>query len=613
MKNLLKCKVSVFSLLVVLMLYSCSDESTMNLKSSTLKSGEFEIPTDVKWNVTSGTASSEELVGEGAYNGAFIYSYDGDATTFWHSKWQGGSDPLPISATWTLQADADILDYALYTPRGGNPNGNGTWQKIDVFVSTDASPNYTKVISDFDCVAAGYPVRIDFPTPIQNPKSINIVIKQGVGNFASCGEMEFYKKADTSVSPKYKELRMSNVGYVEPDLYAGDGGSVMKLRQATSIADITGKAFFKFEQAGTVRIQALLKNNNINKRIKVEFNELNAELNIPVTQGYEWVTITTAYFNAAPGYSCMKFKNLTSGDIFIDKLRIIGNASDGVTFNNPESPRRNAVSVHLGYPVTGIPNVEWFYNEITIPEGFDEPYHSFYMANGWFLGYSGIQTRDVTGPRSSKILIFSCWNSKETDNPDYWAKVTKKGDNVISSAFGGEGTGAKTHVENFDWKTGQTYSFLLQARVSTGTPGSTMQKSDTTYYSLFWKEKEAADWNFQATIMSPYNGRSLYGLYSFVENYIGIDGQHQRQALYHNQWVKNADGWTQLLKADFTSDGGKAYRNDIGAGVHGNGYFLWNGGFINNAGWPGDRFTRNSSTTQPLSESELIKLERISR
>ncbi len=617
MKNLFfKFKLTIFSLSLFFMSFSCNEETehTSISEEDTTTSMRAQIASPgAKWAVTSGYASSEELIGEGSNNGAFKFSYDGTAATFWHSKWYDGADALPVTGTWTLEEGADKLDYILYTPRGENANGNGTWEKIDVYISTTSSPDtFTKAISDFNCAAVGYPTKIDFTTPILNPKNVRIVITQGRGGFASCGEVGFYK--EEVLNAPFKELEMGNVGFVEPDLYANDAnGARMMLRETTTENNIRGKVFFKFEEAGTVRMDLYIKNEHANKKLKIKLNEFDAIVDIPVTMGYEWVKITESFFNAAPSYSCMEIQNTTSGDVFIEKLRIIGDASNGVSFNDRENKRRNSVSVHLGYPVNGLSNIEWFYNEVTIPQGFDKPYHSFYMTNGWYLGYSGIQTRDVVGANSSRMLIFSCWNSKETEDQNYWAKVVKKGNGVGASSFGGEGTGAKTRIDNFEWEAGKTYSFLLNARVSTAVPGSTMQQTDTTYYSLFWKEKEATDWNFQATIMSPYNGRYLYGLYSFVENYWGTDGQHQRKALYHNQWVKGAAGWTELLTANFTADGGEKYRNDIGAGVDGAGYFLWNGGFIENEGWPGDKFTRESSATIPVSEAKLAELELIAR
>jgi hypothetical protein len=46
--------------------------------------------------------------------------------------------------------------------------------------------------------------------------------------------------------------------------------------------------------------------------------------------------------------------------------------------------------VHLKYPVADSVKTVSFYNEVTIPAGFD-PIHTYYMACGFARGYFGIQ------------------------------------------------------------------------------------------------------------------------------------------------------------------------------------------------------------------------------
>ena len=56
-----------------------------------LKKGINFLKTD--WKIVSFT--TEEASGEGSNNGHAKHLIDGNVETFWHSRWQGGSDPLP--------------------------------------------------------------------------------------------------------------------------------------------------------------------------------------------------------------------------------------------------------------------------------------------------------------------------------------------------------------------------------------------------------------------------------------------------------------------------------------------------------------------------------------
>jgi hypothetical protein len=51
---------------------------------------------------------------------------------------------------------------------------------------------------------------------------------------------------------------------------------------------------------------------------------------------------------------------------------------------------RNGPSVHLAYQLQTDKQIEYYYNEVTVPEGYD-PIHSYFMAIGFQFGYFGIQ------------------------------------------------------------------------------------------------------------------------------------------------------------------------------------------------------------------------------
>lgn len=93
---------------------------------------------------------------------------------------------------------------------------------------------------------------------------------------------------------------------------------------------------------------------------------------------------------------------------------IVGGKMQDVSYVAPKFSThfgRRGPSVHLGY-VLPKEDVEWFYNEITVPEEGDIP-SSYYMACGFGQGYFGMQNNS---PHPRRIL-FSVWSPFETDNP----------------------------------------------------------------------------------------------------------------------------------------------------------------------------------------------------
>lgn len=140
---------------------------------------------DKKWTVISGTASSFQPGEE------IEKSFDGDITTMWHSNWSR-IDP-GYTITYNLEENADRLDYIIYTPRS-TVGRNGTFGIVDISVQTELSVS-TQVITGYDFQHATTPTQINI-NPIEQPRSITFTIRDGVGGFASCAEMEFFKSGD---------------------------------------------------------------------------------------------------------------------------------------------------------------------------------------------------------------------------------------------------------------------------------------------------------------------------------------------------------------------------------------------------------------------------------
>lgn len=126
-------------------------------------------------------------------------SFDGNITTNYHSNW-GIKD-----ATYTLiynLASAASLDLISYYPR--QVGTNGYFGEIEIWANTTTNSEYVKIM-DYDCGGIEFvykapnalpPSHIELPVSVINPKSVKFVVLTGRGGFASCAEMEFYKKGE---------------------------------------------------------------------------------------------------------------------------------------------------------------------------------------------------------------------------------------------------------------------------------------------------------------------------------------------------------------------------------------------------------------------------------
>ena len=214
------------------------------------------------------------------------------------------------------------------------------------------------------------------------------------------------------------------------------------------------------------------------------------------------------------------------------------------------------------------------------------------MACGFRRGYFGIQVNSPTERR----IIFSVWDSgnEAVDRSRVAAenrvKLMAKGDGVVASDFGNEGTGGHSHLV-YPWKTGTTYRFLVVAQPA----------ANSTTYSGYFYFPEAKQWRLIASFRAPQDGSYLRGLYSFNENFGGANGQRQRLAEFGNQWAKTDDGsWLELSTATFSHDPtGKEDRKDYSAGITANRFFLSNGGFVGGLVKYGDEFHRSPRGLHP--------------
>ncbi|HTM97606.1 MAG TPA: DUF3472 domain-containing protein [Pedobacter sp.] len=360
------------------------------------------------------------------------------------------------------------------------------------------------------------------------------------------------------------------------------------------------KVYIRLAKKGnlTVSLNQLSKVNgeselsvSINRKVK-KVSIKQGDVSLPVG---DWTIKDT-------GYVAVEIKGLSkTGTQFptIGSLLVAGTAVDAKTAFVKDNEGnffywgRRGPSVHLNYQLPEKTDIEWFYNEITVPKGEDIQ-GSYFMTNGFAEGYFGIQ---VNSPTERRIL-FSVWSPFQTDNPkeipeSHKIKLLKKGKDVYTGEFGNEGSGGQSYLK-YNWKAGETYSFLLKA---------TPSEDNYTTYTAYFFTPESGQWRLIASFKRPQTQTYLKRLHSFLENFDPAFGDQTRKVLFKNQWVCDTKGvWTEINTARFTTDntGNKGYRMDYGGGVNGEAFYLRNCGFFSDFTIPKTSFKRKTLDHKPI-------------
>ena len=129
-----------------------------------------------------------------------------------------------------------------------------------------------------------------------------------------------------------------------------------------------------------------------------------------------------------------------------------------------------------------------------------EPEFTYYCAIQWDGGYTGLQRR---GTRYDYQLQFSIWDAQGID-----AQLIARGNDVVCSPFGGEGTGQKCEL-NYPWIVGDTYRFEVTEKIVNDRSEITLHVTDLSNDTR----------KFVGTIR--YGLRAnLFGFSMFVENFV---------------------------------------------------------------------------------------------
>ena len=349
--------------------------------------------------------------------------------------------------------------------------------------------------------------------------------------------------------------------------------------------------YFKVEKSGKMDVALKAKGHS-----KIEVSLLGKKKKIKLdSDGLELVKVG-AFKVKEPGYIKMDVRGLKikAGEDFGNVAEVIvGGDVAPVVCVSPEFSThfgRRGPSVHLGYTLPK-ENVEWFYNEIVVPEEGDIP-SSYYMACGFGQGYFGMQNN---APHKRRVL-FSVWSPFETDNPadipdSLRVQLVKKGENVKVNDFGNEGSGGQSYM-HYDWKAGERCRFLMGVHPDGG---------NSTVYTAYFYDNHQNKWVLVASWRRPKTTTWYTNAHSFLENFNPVMGYINRKACYTNQWARTADGkWIPVTQARFTCDatGHHRQRLDYNGGVEGENFFLTMGGFFNDYMKSGTRLERKGNVTE---------------
>jgi len=348
--------------------------------------------------------------------------------------------------------------------------------------------------------------------------------------------------------------------------------------------------YFRVNKAGSLKLALELDAaNDCEIRVSAYNNNVNLikTADLKIKSGNKQFIAIGDFANNQAGYVKVTLEGLSkNGNMFPSPIYSLGVGGDlreydmdfvKEKFSDGSSAfgyGRRGPSCHMWYTFPSGRDIEWFYNEVTIEQGQDV-LASYFMANGFSLGYFGMQVNSLTERR----MLFSVWSPYSTNNPneippDQRVELLARGDGVTVNDFGGEGSGGQSYLI-YPWKAGITYKFLNRVYPA---------GNDRTTCTAYFFDPDRNDWRLIASWSRPKTTTWYTGCYSFLENFQAFSGQFTRRGLYGNQWARTKEGeWVEITRATFTADSTarQRMRLDYQGGVVGNRFYLQNCGFFN--------------------------------
>lgn len=269
--------------------------------------------------------------------------------------------------------------------------------------------------------------------------------------------------------------------------------------------------------------------------------------------------------------------------------------------NYSEHFGRRGSSVQLFLSDSVMTKADRAYSEMQVADSCDVV-GSYYCALDFNSGSFGLQRLSEEDRR----VVFSAWSAvmpkpKNKVSSDASVMLIAKGDSTFVEDLNEGGEGKVCYVR-YNWRTGETYKFLIRA-----------EKADSLFsdYSAYFYTPERNSWIYISTLRCP-SGKALFpSIYAFVENFLPDEGFRMHKAFFSNFWFRNRDDglWKNANKVRFSFDdtGRRGIRLDFDGGIERQMFYLRTGGFFGN----GTRVERHLELPASLSDIPPANFDQI--
>lgn len=270
-----------------------------------------------------------------------------------------------------------------------------------------------------------------------------------------------------------------------------------------------------------------------------------------------------------------------------------------VSPNYSEHFGRRGSSVQLFLNDSVIAKADWAYSEVQVADSCDIV-GSFYCAQDFNNGSFGLQRHSEEEHR----VVFSVWSNvmpkpKNKVSQDASVVLIAKGDSTFVEDLNESGNGKVCYVR-YNWRTGETYKFLLHAEHA---------DSLSSDYSAYFYAPERKRWIYISTLRCPSGNVLFPSIYAFVENFLPDEGYRMHKAYFNNFRFRNRENglWKNVNKVRFSFDdtGRRGIRLDYDGGVERQMFYLRTGGFFGN----GIRTVRQLELPASLSDVPPVDID----
>lgn len=146
--------------------------------------------------------SSEEAGGEGPKSGYAAAILDGDANTFWHTKWSGGNAEPPHWFIVDLGKSYNVNKITLLPRQGSGNTPNGLIKKMTLSYSNTGieEADFTTIVEEKELSGGVTKKSVEFE-PV-TARYLKVFVNEGHNNFATLAEMEVFRTEADETQPE---------------------------------------------------------------------------------------------------------------------------------------------------------------------------------------------------------------------------------------------------------------------------------------------------------------------------------------------------------------------------------------------------------------------------